>query len=150
MATNSGSCIFCSCCAACGHGLDCHSCCLATACAMYSLYLCVHLPFCCFVWLFCFFFVFCFWVHLCETVFFYHLDLLRLPNLSLPNISCFSLPLWDLLLLTPCSISCLSEDDTAVQLLVYLLLCVNELDFTVSAQPIYTNLVHSSRLSTWC
>ena len=39
-----------------------------------------------------------------------------LPILSLPNISCFSLPLWDFLLLTSCNISCLIEDDTDVLL----------------------------------
>ena len=93
-------------------------------------YLSVHLPFCSLVWLF---FVFFIRVCLCKTAFVYHLDLLRLPILSLPSISCFSLPLWDFLLMTPCSISCHSKDNTDVWLYACLLLCANGLLFTVSA-----------------
>ena len=64
---------------------------LATAFVMYLLVF-VCLPFCCLVWLI---FVLFFWVCICDTLFVYCLDLLRLPVLSLPSVLCFSLPLWD-------------------------------------------------------
>ena len=130
---------------------------LYTACVMYSLVFVCSLS----ILLLCLIFVFCFWVCLCEIVFFYCLDLLRLPN-----ISCFSLPFSDILLLTPCSISCLSEDDTDVWSFTYLLLCMNELNFYNKYMCLYIQMwytlvgyihdadwlyyLHKSGHTSWC
>ena len=62
-----------------------------------------------------------------------YLALLRLSILHLPNACCLSLSLWDFLLLTPCSVSCLIKDNTSLWLCVHILLCVNISLYSVCA-----------------
>ena len=53
-----------------------------------------------------------FWISPFQTALFSDLVLLRLSNLSLPKASFLSLPIWHLLLLTPCFASSLSKENT--------------------------------------
>ena len=67
-------------------------------------------------------------------VFFFYISafeiaFLKLPFLSLPNVYFLHLPMWGLSLLTPCSVSCLCEDNTHLCLYASLFMYVNNANF---------------------
>ena len=69
--------------------------------------------------------------------------------LSLPNTCCLHLPIKDFVLLAPCSISCLIEDNIDVCLYTYLLLCANECNLQYVYVLKYVELVYFNGLYTW-
>ena len=77
----------------------------------------------------------------CDEATLYLACLLRLPDLGLPNANFLSVSIWDFSLLTPCCVSCVSEENT-----VYVYMC---LYCYVHITLICTVSVHAY-IHTWC